>query len=56
MARIAAFHSVNEALKPIGKRMHHNNDSRASGRDIPAKERVYGTGRYRLCKHCKDYS
>jgi len=49
----AAFHSVHEAAKPAGKRVHHNHKSCPSGKEIPANERVSGTGGYRLCKHCE---
>jgi hypothetical protein len=54
MSRIAAFHSVNETKKSIGKRVHHNHSECPSGREIPKNERVAGSGGYRLCKHCKD--
>jgi hypothetical protein len=55
MARVPAFRSVNETDKAVNKRVHHNNDLCASGRDIPKKERLLGSGNYRLCKHCKNY-
>jgi len=54
MPRIAAFHSVNETKKSIDKRVHHNNSDCPSGYDIPKRERLPGTGSYRLCKHCKN--
>jgi hypothetical protein len=47
------YHSVNETNKPPDERVYHNNEDCRSGRDIPRKERVYTTGGYRLCKHCK---
>jgi hypothetical protein len=55
MARVPDFHSVNEASKAADKRVHHNNDLCPSGYDIPKRERVKGSGGYRLCKHCKRY-
>lgn len=55
MPRVGHFYSVNEPSKAPQKRVHHNNSSCASGRDIPANERCYGRGGYRLCKHCKRY-
>ena len=54
MPKVAAFHSVNETNKPIQNRVHHNNSDCPSGYDIPKKERIPGTGGYRLCKRCKD--
>ena len=53
MAKVAAFHSVNEAKKPAANRVYHNNDSCRPGQDIPRNERVAGTGGYRLCDHCQ---
>ena len=53
MARVPAFHSVNEPSKPAANRVHHNNDQCPSGRDIPRGERRDGTGGYRLCEHCE---
>jgi len=46
------FYSVNEAKKPVGKRVHHNNSACPPGRDIPSWERVDGTGNYPLCDDC----
>jgi hypothetical protein len=56
MPPVSAFHSVNEAGKPSDKRVHHNNSSCPSGRDIPQNERRTGTGGYRLCKDCEKYN
>jgi hypothetical protein len=47
------FHSVNEVLKPVNQRVHHNNDACPPGRDIPSWERQAGTGGYRLCEDCQ---
>jgi len=52
MPTCAAFHSVNEAKKPAGHRVHHNNSACAPGRDIPQSERRSGPGGYRLCDDC----
>ena len=47
------FYSVNEAKKPEGNRVHHDNSACPPGRDIPANERLDGRGGYRLCDDCK---
>jgi len=46
------FHSVNEANKPVDKRVFHNNTTCPAGRDIPAHERLPGDGGYRHCDVC----
>ncbi len=46
------FHSINEVKKPAANRVHHNNSACPPGRDIPAHERLKGTGNYRLCDDC----
>ena len=51
---MATFHSINETKKAIGKRVHHNNAKCPSGNDIPKRERLPGSGGYRICKHCRD--
>lgn len=48
------YHSVNESTNPPRDRVYHNNEDCRSGRDIPKNERVYTTGGYRLCMHCKN--
>ena len=53
MPKIAEFHSTNEANKPAGSRVHHNNSACAPGRDIPQSDRQTGTGGYRLCDDCQ---
>jgi hypothetical protein len=50
---VSAFYSINEAAKPLGERVHHNNSASAPGRDIPAWERRPGTRNYRLCEVCQ---
>jgi hypothetical protein len=55
MAKEAPFYSVNEANKPAGERVHHNETQCAPGRDIPKHERKSGTGGYPLCKVCQGY-
>jgi hypothetical protein len=52
MTLVPAFHSVNEVLKPPAHRVYHNNNACPPGRDIPLKERLAGTGSYRLCEDC----
>jgi hypothetical protein len=51
---VAAFYSINEGQKPVGKQVHHNNSNCAPGRDIPSWERKPGTGGYRLCDICQE--
>jgi hypothetical protein len=53
MAKVPAFYSVNEVSKPADKRVHHNDNTCAPGRDIPLNERRTGTGGYRLCDICQ---
>jgi hypothetical protein len=53
MPVVAAFYSINEEKKPVGKQVHHNNSNCAAGRDIPSWERKPGTGGYRLCEDCQ---
>ena len=52
MPKVADFHSINEASKPVGNRVYHNNSQCAPGRDIPQHERRAGTGGYKICNHC----
>jgi hypothetical protein len=47
------FHSINEVLKPVYKRVYHNNTACAPGRDVPSWERKLGTNNYRLCEVCQ---
>lgn len=54
MPLTSAFFSVNERLKAVSLRVHHNNTSCAPGRDIPAWERQPGNGGYRVCDVCTD--
>jgi hypothetical protein len=49
----APFYSANEAKKPAPTRVHHNNTTCPSGRDISHPERRLGTGGYQLCNECK---
>ena len=53
MAKVASFYSVNEALKPVQHRVHHNNNHCGPGNDIPQRDKRSGTGGYRLCKDCE---
>ena len=52
MTLVPAFHSINEGQKPPVRRVYHNNDACPPGRDIPLKERLTGTGSFRLCEDC----
>ena len=54
MPSTATFHSVNEPKKPPANRVHHNNSACVPGKDIPALERLPGTGGYRLCHDCEN--
>ena len=54
LPKVAPFHSVNEAAKPAGNRVHHDNGACRPGQDIPYTERRSGTGGYRLCEICDD--
>jgi hypothetical protein len=53
MPAVPSFHSMNETKKPPSNRVFHNNSNCPPGRDIPAGERLHGTGGYRLCDDCK---
>jgi hypothetical protein len=52
MTLVPAFYSLNEIHKPATHRVYHNNNACPPGRDIPQKERLLGTGSYRLCEDC----
>jgi hypothetical protein len=52
MPKVAEFYSINEAKKPLEKRVYHDNNACAPGRDIPANERQPGKGGYRHCDDC----
>jgi len=52
MAKVAPYHSINDAKKPPEKRDYHNNDACPRGRNIPKHERRDGTGGYGLCNDC----
>jgi hypothetical protein len=56
MPKVAEFYSINEKDKPQEKRVHHKNSACPPGRDIPQHERRSGTGGYRLCNDCKQYT
>jgi hypothetical protein len=56
MAKVPTFYSVNEALKPVQHRVHHNNDRCGPGKEIPQRDRRSGTGGYRLCDDCATLS
>jgi hypothetical protein len=52
VSKVPAFYSIHEATKLPASRIHHNNSACLLGRDIPPKERLAGTGGYRLCDQC----
>jgi hypothetical protein len=54
MTHVASFHSINESKKPAEKRVHHDNNACAPGRDIPQNERKSGDGGYPLCHICEE--
>jgi len=54
MAPVPAFYTVNEEMKLIVNRIHHNNSLCVAGRDIRVHERRPGTGNYRLCLDCRN--
>ena len=51
---VNAFNSINEVKKPVEKRVYHNNDACAPGRDIRQDDKRNGTGGYRLCEYCEN--
>jgi hypothetical protein len=57
MPKMAKFYSVNEAKKPVDKRVHHDNDRCGAGISIPDEDRRPGEGPYkdpyRLCEDCE---
>lgn len=55
MPSVAAFHSINNAKKPLAERVYHNNSKCAPGRDIPGDERRTGPSGH-LCQHCRNYN
>ena len=52
MAKVAAFHSINETKKPAGERAYHNNDACPRGGAVPKHERRDGNGGDELCAEC----
>jgi hypothetical protein len=56
MARVPNFYSVNEAVKRLADRVHHNDNRCGPGKDIPISERRAGTGGNRLCKDCQKFN
>lgn len=54
MPPVGDFYSINEAVKPVSKRVYHNNGACPPGRDIPQHERRTGTAGYRLCDDCNN--
>lgn len=52
MPAMSPVHSVNEAAKPLSQRVYHNNSNCGAYKAIPLRDRVPGTGNYRLCHDC----
>jgi hypothetical protein len=52
MTKVPDFYSINEVKKPVDKRVYHDNNACAPGRDIPQSERRSGNGGYRHCDDC----
>jgi len=50
MAKVAPYHSSN----PSDPDVYHDHDNCPTGQQIPAANRVAGTGGYRRCKQCTD--
>jgi hypothetical protein len=46
--RVSAYHSSNQSDPDV----HHTYDDCVSGRQIPARNRLAGTGGHPLCGHC----
>ena len=46
--KVAAYHSSN----PSDPDVYHNHDDCPTGQQIPARNRVAGTGGYRRCQQC----
>ncbi|MGH9487059.1 MAG: hypothetical protein ACRD04_05650 [Terriglobales bacterium] len=53
MTLIAAFHSVDEMVKPQKKRVYHNNAACSTAGAVTQTERAIGNGGYRLCAECE---
>lgn len=47
--RVPAYHSSN----PSSPDVHHVYNDCPSGSQIPPRNRVAGTGGYRMCDHCR---
>jgi hypothetical protein len=52
MPNVPAFHSVQQAKRPVENRIYHDNDRCFSARDIPGHDRREGAADYRLCVEC----
>ena len=50
MANVSLYHSSN----PTDPDVYHDHDDCPSGQQIPAHNRLSGTGGYRRCRHCID--
>jgi len=52
MPNVPAFHSVQQAKRPVENRIYHDNDRCFSAREIPGHDRREGAADYRLCGEC----
>jgi hypothetical protein len=50
LMKVSAYHSSN----PSDPDVYHDHDNCPTGKQIPAHNRVPGTGGYRRCKQCTD--
>jgi len=46
--KVSAYHSSNRSAPAF----YHNHDDSPAGKQIPARNKVSGTGGYRRCKDC----
>lgn len=52
--KVSSFYSVNESGKSASHQVHHDNSVCEAGKLIPIRDRITGTGGYRLCKDCQE--
>jgi len=50
MGKVSNYHSSN----PSDPDVHHDQSTCPTGQQIPAQNKVSGTGGYRKCKQCTD--
>lgn len=52
--KVPSFYSIYESGKPASQQVHHDNSVCEPGKLIPIRDRINGTGGYRLCKDCQE--